>query len=119
MFILGINAFHGDSSACLLQDGELLAAVEEERFRRQKHWAGFPSASIKYCLESAGISIGDVDHVALNQDSSANLSKKISYSIKHRPDLRLVLDRIRNKQKRSGILELLAQEFPGHDIRAT
>ena len=119
MFILGINAFHADSSACLLKDGKLVAAVEEERFRRLKHWAGFPSDSIRYCLESAGIGIAEVDHVALNQDSSANLSKKISYSVTHRPDLRLVLDRIRNKKKRSGVLELLAKEFPGEDIRAT
>ena len=47
MYIIGINAFHGDSSACLLKDGKLVAAAEEERFRRIKHWAGFPSQSIK------------------------------------------------------------------------
>jgi carbamoyltransferase len=118
MYILGINAFHGDSSACLLHDGRLLAAVEEERFRRVKHWAGFPAMSIRCCLEAAGIGISDVDHVALNQDSTANLSKKIAYSVTHRPDLRLVMDRIRNKNKRSGILELLADEFGGEQIRA-
>jgi carbamoyltransferase len=96
----------------------LLAAVEEERFRRQKHWAGFPSQSIRYCLDVANIPIAQVDHVALNQDSSANLRKKITYSMKHRPDLGLVLDRIRNKKKRSGILELLAAEFPGEEVAA-
>jgi carbamoyltransferase len=118
MFILGINAFHGDSAACLLKNGTMLAAVEEERFRRTKHWAGFPTLSIRYCLEAAGIGISAIDHVALNQDSSANLSKKISYSVTHRPDLSLVMDRIRNKKKRSGALELLAAEFPGEEIRA-
>jgi carbamoyltransferase len=118
MYILGINAFHGDSSACLLHDGRLVAAVEEERFRRTKHWAGFPVDSIQYCLKTAGISISAIDHVAINQDSSANLSKKIAYSVTHRPDLSLVLDRIRNKKKRSGILELLAAEFPGEEINA-
>lgn len=118
MIILGLNAFHGDASACLLRDGQLVAAVEEERFRRIKHWAGFPTLSIRYCLEAAGIGIGDVDHVALNQDSEANLSKKISYAVRHRPDLGMVLDRIRNKRKRSGILELMANEFPGEQIRA-
>ena len=45
--ILGINAFHGDSSACLLVDGKLIAAAEEERFKRVKHWAGFPKDAIK------------------------------------------------------------------------
>ena len=50
MYILGINAFHGDSSACLLKNGVLIAAAEEERFRRIKHWAGFPSESIQWCL---------------------------------------------------------------------
>ena len=67
MLILGINAFHGDSSACLIKDGELIAAVEEERFRRVKHWAGFPSLSIKYCLEAAGIGITEVDFLAVNR----------------------------------------------------
>jgi len=118
MNILGINAFHGDSAACLIQDGKLVAAVEEERFRRTKHWAGFPTLSIRYCLQAGGICVSDVDHVALNQDSLANLSKKISYSVTHRPDLGLVMDRIRNKQKRAGCLELLAAEFPGEKIRA-
>jgi len=53
--ILGLNAYHGDSSACLVIDGNLITAVEEERFRRIKHWAGFPIESIRYCIEAAGI----------------------------------------------------------------
>ena len=52
MYILGVNAFHGDSSACIVRDGVLVAAAEEERFRRIKHWAGFPSQAIAYCLEN-------------------------------------------------------------------
>ena len=72
MYILGLNAFHGDSSACLLKDGVLIGAVEEERFLRIKHWAGFPSESIRWCLLEAGISLEDVHHVALNQDTKAN-----------------------------------------------
>jgi predicted NodU family carbamoyl transferase len=55
MLILGINAYHGDVSAILLRDGELVAAVEEERFRRVKHWAGFPRESIRACLDMAGV----------------------------------------------------------------
>ena len=56
MIILGLNAFHGDSAACIFRDGKLVAAIEEERLRRIKHWAGFPSESIKFCLNECNIS---------------------------------------------------------------
>ena len=49
-YILGLNAYHADAAACLVKDGTLVAAVEEERFRRIKHWGGFPGESIRYCL---------------------------------------------------------------------
>ena len=111
--ILGINAFHGDSSACLLRDGVLQAAAEEERFRRIKHWAGFPSEAIRYCLAEAGISLAEVDHVAINQDGKANLGKKLAYTLTKRPDLGMVLDRLRNKRERAGVAEHLATAFPG------
>lgn len=112
MIILGINAFHGDSSACLIQDGKIIAAAEEERFRRIKHWAGFPSMAIAYCLKEAGIDLSAVDHLAINQDSKANLGKKLAYTITKRPDLSFVLDRIRNKRERAGVAEHLAMAFP-------
>jgi len=118
IYIVGINAFHGDSSACLLRDGQIVAAVEEERFRRLKHWAGFPTESVRYCLQAGGIGIGEVDHVAVNQDSSANLAKKIGYTLAHRPDVSMLLDRVRNKQRRASALELLAQAFPAAKVRA-
>ena len=111
-FILGINAFHGDSSACLLCDGQLINAAEEERFRRIKHWAGFPSQAIAWCLKDAGITLSAVDHIAINQDSSANIGKKVAYTLLKRPDLSLVLDRIRNKRERDGIDVQLARAFP-------
>ena len=76
-FILGINAFHADSSACILNFGKLIAAAEEERFRRIKHWSGFPSESIKYCLNEAKISISEVRHITVNTDPFANFAKKI------------------------------------------
>ena len=66
MIILGLNAYHADAAACLLRDGQIIAAAEEERFRRIKHWAGFPSQAIAYCLQEAGIGLRDVDHVAVN-----------------------------------------------------
>ena len=78
MIILGLNAFHADSSAALVRDGKLIAAAEEERFRRIKHWAGFPSQAVAYCLREAQVQLSDVDHIAFNQDSRANLMRKIS-----------------------------------------
>ena len=94
MIILGLNAFHGDSSACLVRDGVLIAAAEEERFRRLKHWAGFPSHAIAWCLEEAGLKLSDVDVIATNQDSKAHLPRKLLYTIQHRPSLKLIADRL-------------------------
>ncbi|HET6892681.1 MAG TPA: carbamoyltransferase N-terminal domain-containing protein [Pyrinomonadaceae bacterium] len=87
MYILGINAYHGDAAAVIIKDGELIAAVEEERFNRIKHCAGFPTVSIRYCLEAAGIRIEDVEHIGISRDPSAHLHKKVlfaaSRAVKH------------------------------------
>jgi carbamoyltransferase len=119
MIILGINAFHGDSSAALLRDGILVAAAEEERFRRIKHWAGFPSQSIDYCLKEAGLSLSDLDHVAVNQDNRANLQAKFKYIIKNASKLGLALDRLKNRRERQKIPELLEAAFPGQKLRGS
>jgi carbamoyltransferase len=117
MIILGLNAFHGDSAAALVRDGVLVAAAEEERFRRVKHWAGFPSQAIAYCLREAGLCLADVDHLAINQDSRANRLRKLGYIISSAPRIGLVLDRVRNRQKREALPALLAKEFPGERFR--
>src|SRR5467141_3783055 len=80
MYILGINAYHGDAAAAIIRDGKLLAAVEEERFNRFKHCAGFPAESIRYCLQAAGIEISEVDHIGISRDPSAHLHKKILFA---------------------------------------
>src|SRR5256885_140590 len=77
MIILGINAYHGDASAAIIRDGKLIAAVEEERFNRVKHCAGFPAESVRYCLQAAGIGIEEVEHVGISRDPSAHLHKKV------------------------------------------
>src|SRR6266404_6510819 len=110
MIVLGLNAFHGDSSAALVRDGKLVAAAEEERFRRVKHWAGFPAQAIAYCLHEAGLRLTDLDHVAVNQDSRAQRLRKIGYAIAHPPDISLVLERLRTRRKRQEIPQLLAEE---------
>src|SRR5689334_25238637 len=75
MNILGLNAFHGDASAALLCDGQLTAAVEEERFNRIKHWAGFPALAAKDCLR--GIDPAQLAHVAISRDPKAHLWQKL------------------------------------------
>jgi carbamoyltransferase len=117
MIILGLNPFHGDSSAALIRDGKLVAAAEEERFRRIKHWAGFPSQAIAYCLREAGLTVADVDHIALNQDSGAHIGRKLAYLLRQRPDPRLVISRLRNRSARQGVPELLARHLPGPVFR--
>lgn len=83
MYILGLNAYHADSSAALFKDGVMIAASEEERFRRVKHWAGFPSEAIKFCLEDAKISIHEVEHIAIGRDPKAKFLKKIIFAASH------------------------------------
>ena len=119
MIILGLNAFHADSAAAILRDGTLIAAAEEERFRRVKHWAGFPTQAIEYCLREAKLDLDDVDHVAVNQDSRANILRKLGHVLSHRPDPALVIARWRNRRHRAGVLDLLSGAFPGKRVRAT
>jgi carbamoyltransferase len=82
MIILGINSYHPDSSAALIADGRLVAAVEEERLNRIKHFAGFPLLSIKYCLREAGVSIKDVDYIIIPRNPLARIFKKMAYGLK-------------------------------------
>jgi carbamoyltransferase len=81
MLILGLNMFHADASAAIVQDGDVVFAIAEERLNRVKHYAGFPALAVKACLDAAGARIADVDHVAVGQDSDANLSKKVQYAL--------------------------------------
>ena len=99
MYILGINAYHGDSSACLLKDGVILCAIEEERIRRIKHWAGFPSESIKFCLKDANISFDDIDFITISRNPKANFIKKIVFLCNYPNNLLNVLNRFRNSKK--------------------
>jgi carbamoyltransferase len=105
MYILGINAFHGDSSASIFKDGELIVAIEEERIRRVKHWAGFPSRSIELCLDICSIDISQVDHITISRDPSANIYKKIIYSLKNRISFKNLKDRWVNRREISSIRE--------------
>ena len=87
MNILGINAFHPDASAALLKDGKLVVAVEEERFNRVKHSAGFPYNAMKYCLKKAGLELKDIDYIALTNNPMANVLSKVWFVLSNFPVL--------------------------------
>jgi len=88
--IIGLNNYHGDSSACILKDGIIIAASEEERFNRIKHWAGLPMLSIEFCMNALGVDLNQVDHIAVNSNPFANLLNKGIYTLKNRPNLDIV-----------------------------
>ena len=111
MYILGINAYHGDASAAIIKDGRLIAAVEEERFNRIKHCAGFPEQSIRYCLDAAGVSIEDLDHIGISRDPSAHLHKKILYAASRLGVFRQAKDRLANAAKVRDLRDEIARVF--------
>jgi len=108
MNILGINAYHGNASAALVCDGKLIAAVEEERFNRVKYAAGFPAAAIRYCLKEAGITLADLDHVAVPRNPYARLATKLFYAVRMPSFAR---ERIRVISKFTAIPAALAGAF--------
>ncbi|MEE2931268.1 MAG: carbamoyltransferase C-terminal domain-containing protein [Bacteroidota bacterium] len=111
MYILGLNIYHGDSSACIIKDGEVIVASEEERFRRIKHWAGFPSESIRFCLQDVNISISEIDHITVSRDTKANFFKKIKYVLTNGWAFKNLINRFINSKKITSIQKELEQEF--------
>lgn len=107
MVILGLNAFHADAAACLLVDGELVMAVEEERLRRVKHWAGFPNASISNCLRSTGLQISDIDHIAINRDPRANFYRKVRFGFSNWRKMGGVFGKLNNARRADRIGDLM------------
>ena len=108
MNILGINAYHGNASAAIVCDGRLIAAVEEERFNRVKYAAGFPAAAIRYCLKEAGLTLSNIDHVAVPRNPYARLGTKLFYALRMPSFAR---ERTKVLVKFKGIPEALAQAF--------
>jgi len=120
MYILGINAYHGDSSACIYKSGHLIAATEEERFRRIKHWAGLPTTAIEFCLREAGITLKEVDYITISRDPLAKVEKKIFHTIKKMVSIKAVLNRGANSLKINSIKKEIAEAlgYNEKDIRA-
>src|SRR5579871_6189987 len=106
MNILGLNAFHGDASAALITDGRLMAAVEEERFNRIKHWAGFPALAAQWCLQ--GIDQSDLAHVAISRDPKAHLARKLLRVATRPGDWSRLASRTQNTMKVARLASSLA-----------
>jgi len=109
--ILGINAFHAGASAALLIDGLPLAAVAEERLNRIKYYANFPALSIKHCLDTAGLTVKDIDYIAVGRDANANLSKKVEYVVKHPAKLLNLLSVKKSRSSLDDIRTLISEHF--------
>src|SRR5438034_7436381 len=116
MLVLGLNAYHGDVSAALLCDGQLVAAIEEERFRRIKHCAGFPHRAAAECLRMAGASAADVDLFAVSRNPRAQLWRKALFVLRHRPK-RTVGDRIRNLSRLRALPSTIAESLGVDEAR--
>ena len=111
MNILGISAYHGDCSATLIRNGVVLAAVEEERFTRIKHWAGFPEKAIRYCLKEANVALEQIDRIAVGRNPRANLKERFGFILRNRQSLKKLAVRFQNRRSIVGIAERLAACF--------
>ena len=111
MIILGINAYHPNSSASILINGAAKIALEEERINRIKYWSGLPIEAIKFCLKNKNLNFSDVDYIAINQDFFANIFSKTKYILFNRPDIFFLINNFKNKLKRKNILNLLEGEL--------
>ena len=83
MVILGLNVFHADTAACIIVDGKIIAAIEEERFTRIKHFTGFPRNSINFCLKEASLTLNEIDYISVNYNKNYNLKEKIYFAVKN------------------------------------
>jgi len=106
--ILGLNAYHGDAAAALVVDGVLVNAVEEERFNRIRHCAGFPDRAAAWCLAEAGIPPEDLDHIAVSRDPRANVGAKLVRTIRHGASARYLRARLANAAKVRDVRAALA-----------
>src|SRR5438067_11874870 len=111
MRILGLNAYHGDSAACLFVDGKLIAAAEEERFRRIKHWAGLPTSAINYVLEEAKLRLEEVDHIAINRKPGVNNLRRLGFVLTHWPHPKLIAQKIKNIRSAASVKETLQANY--------
>src|SRR5687768_13654228 len=111
MLIVGLNAYHGDVSAAVLRDGVLVAALEEERFSRIKHVAGFPAQAIRRGLAMAGAAPADVDVWAIARGRRVHLLRKAWFALTHRPGPALVNQYQKTGAKHHSLADTVAREL--------
>jgi carbamoyltransferase len=111
MTILGLNAYHGDSAACLVVDGKIVAAAEEERFRRIKHWAGLPTKAIDYCLREGRVDLADLNHIAINRQPGVHNWRRLGFVLAHRPHPKLMWQKVKNIRSAASIKETLETQY--------
>jgi carbamoyltransferase len=111
MLIVGLNAYHGDVAAAVIRDGQLVAALEEERFSRIKHVAGFPARAIARGLAMAGATPADVDTWAIARGRRVHLLQKAWFGLTHRPGPRLLGQYRSTASKQASIPDVIAQTF--------
>ena len=111
-YTLGINAFHADSSAALLCDGHVISATEEERFTRQKHWAGLPIKSIEFCLSTNKLKMSDISTICIGRDPKAKLFNKFKYMLNNiKPSISMLNQRFSNRSDLSSLKKKLISHF--------
>jgi carbamoyltransferase len=115
MLILGLNMFHADASAAIVLDGEIKFAIAEERLNRHKHFGGFPALAVKACLDAVGAKISEVEHVAVGQDSDANLTKKVQYALSNPAK---ILNFIRLRQRKEAMRDVRSLLAKALDVDA-
>lgn len=116
MYILGLNAYHADSSAAIFKDGRMIAATEEERFTRVKHWAGFPALAIQFCLKEAGITLNEVDYITIGRDPKAKLFKKLKYLLANPAATLGAISRFNNSKKVASLEDEFKKVDPSVDL---
>jgi carbamoyltransferase len=107
MYILGLNINHADTSAAIFKNNNLIAAVEEERFVRVKHYSQFPFNSIKYCLSEAKINMSQINFVTINSNPLKSFFKKIYYIFLNPRSINVGLSSLKNYEKKFSIIKLL------------
>ena len=116
-YILGLNFLHSDSSACILRNGLLIAAAEEERFLRIKHTSSFPIQSINYCLEEANIDISDLNTITINSKPLSVLNKKIIYTLKNFKRFKLAIKSLKNIRSKLSLKDRILAISPNKPFK--
>jgi carbamoyltransferase len=111
MKVLGINAYHGDASACIFIDNKLVAAAEEERFTRVKHSAGFPKNAIRFCLNFANINLSEIEHIAINRNPKQKVFSKLLFASSNIFNINFIKNRLKNLQKINSLKEEFVKNF--------